>query len=194
MASDLDRYGARLGRRFLPVRAIMCSERGTIDAAQSLAAYICREFFRSDHDLESLYDEGTRLVGESRAWLPGIQNPLLDRFRRQASRSLAACHIVDAFQDVLRDSSDLTSAIPRIAQRATEGTESRLHTQRDYTNDHEAQGAIAVIKSSVISELSALLRRRLVAKAPLPPASKRSTPLTVSAMLDLIVARRSDGR
>ena len=194
MASDLDRYGARLGKRFEAARAIICSQRGTAAAAEALGSYIFREFFRADDDLEALYNEGWRLVEASRDWLPGIQDARLQRFLRRGSRSVQACHIVDAAHDLMNHSLSPANLLERVAARAVDETEARVHMQRNYVRDKEAHDAVAAIKALAIADLVRRFRPRLERSAGLPVVRSSTPTFALSALLDLVVARSSDGR
>lgn len=195
MASDLDRYGSRLGRRFLGVRAVICSEVGSQAAAQALASYISREFFRADRELEALYREGRSLVETRSGWLPGIQDVALRRLLRGASRSLPACHIVEAVQDLLNSgASSAAGLLQRVAARALDGTEVRLHTQRDYAQDKDAHSSFAAVRRFAERELLRLLRIRLERDHRIPSDSPARQNLDPSSLLDLVVVRSANGR
>lgn len=195
MASDLDRYGSRLGRRFLAVRAIICSEVGSQAAAQTLASYIAREFFRADRELGALYRQGRHLAETRSGWLPGIQDLALQRLLRGASRSLPACHIVDAVQDLLNSgTSSAAGLLERVAARALDGTEVRLHIQRDYAEDKDAHSSFAAVRHLAETELLRLLRIRLERDRQSPTDSPVRQNFDPSSLLDLVVTRSANGR
>jgi hypothetical protein len=195
MASDLDRYGSRLGRRFLGVRALICSEVGSRAAAQALASYISREFFKADRELEALYREGRGLAETRSGWLPGIQDAALQRLLRGASRSLPACHIVEAVQDLLNSgTTPPTGLLQRVAARALDGTEARLHTQRDYAEDKDVHSSFVAVRQPAEAELLRLLGTRLERDRGRPSASPVRQNLDPSSLLDLVVARSANGR
>jgi hypothetical protein len=187
MATDRDRYGTQLGKRFLAVRAAICSGSGRV-AADAVGAYIERCLFKNDSEIKALFGETVAVVSARNGWLLSNHDVEMRRLIAKGSRSLAASHLVEAAQDVVRSSGGAVQILRRMAARAIDETEARLHTQRDYVRDVEAHRAFHLIRPLAIVSVEKRLAIRLGLEASLSTAKQR--PDRTAELLDLVVTSR----
>jgi len=184
VATDQDRFCSRLGRRFLPVRALLCGpERDLgVDAA---GQYLERRTAADDDDFASLVRAAQRLLARPQRLL-GDYDPELDRFARNESRSLPAFHLIGALREVIRVGGDQRELLPRYAERAVDGTVACAQLQRDYKDDKDLHRELALCDAQIKSALSRRLISRYDAQHIEPaPADKRHGDQT--QLLDLVI-------
>jgi hypothetical protein len=193
VATDLDRYGTKLGRRFQVVRALLCSPDDAYLGVDRAARYIQRTLLHDEAELATLHREAQRIVRGRQGWLLGDHDIALERFERSASRSLGACHLVEAALDAVNGTCDPRDILPNFVRRAVSGVIALAHTQRDYVKDVELHKVLAANRSNIEGALLGRLRAPFEGTVIGAPSLDLFACDQV-ALLNLVVARSVDAR
>lgn len=188
MATDGDRYGLRIGKRFERIRARICLPDGDDTSASILGDYIEREFFRDDAGAADLLRRAERVVADHRdGWLLPDHHDLVFRaLQRNESRSFAASHIVRAMHDALA-MRDPAAVLPACATHMVQWFLGKLRLQPGYRDDAVLNERASHHKQAIVKDV---LRRLSVRTGALvldvvPTASR--TPNTAD-LLTLVIA------
>jgi hypothetical protein len=193
VATDLDRYGARLGRRFAPVRALLCSPTEGEFAVEAMAGYLEHVLLGDERDFPALVRGAQRLTQSRIGWLLGEHDLALDRFRLNETRSVVAAHLIAATQDAINTTCEPSDILPGCVRRAVAGTVACAHVQRDYKDDAHLHKRLEQVRDDVeralLRRLDARVRSDRVVRGPADTLLGNQ-----SALLDLVVVGPGLGR
>ncbi len=180
--TDKDRYGKKLGKGFLSVRPILCSDDNQA-AVEAMARYIDRQM-RKEIDIKALAAEVKDILGPQPS-IFGLTDAQLERFERRTADSLAAEHFVEALRYAAQGGGTLDDAIEHLVRSAIESYRDCITLQQEYRDDVQCQGAFARHEAAIGQALLGKIRARCGLEDA-PPATPR-TVTDQKALIEFVV-------
>ena len=187
MASDRDRYGRALGKRFWAVRGTLCGPGSDETKTDALATYMMKTLRKALPDLrEHSVEIDAALNGLPNLFM--IQDTTA-RLKRHIPDSLAGEHLVEAARHALMRNGHAESVLAELALQAVAATKTRMVLQDDFREDRECHEAFTRHMAAAASKLGQLLREhcRLESGARTP---ERSSVPTQSEILDFVLVQQ----